>query len=228
MFQRVSIFILVLTCAFVIKPSQPAQSGEVVGIPLEMSETPCKKFEKNKGRCFVKAPASLKEGKFKKFTSYWKKSGNTYRLYRIYAESSAYFKATRFNAIKDVVETSIGGQLACETQKLAAFPGARTSICKFENNQLKVNLFGAGGGGGASRYSLDMYFENDFTGKIQSVAKTATTPSTNSNAVTTGSTESGQQQNSSSKLDIAKKECAEIGYTPKTEKFADCVMKLID
>ncbi len=228
MFQRVSIFILVLTFAVIIQSQQAAYSGEVVGIPLEMSETPCKELEKNKGRCFVKAPASIKEGKFGKFTSYWKKAGNTYRLYRIYAESSAYFKATRFNAIKDAVETSIGGQLACNTQKLAAFPGASTSICKFENNQLKVDLFGAGGGGGASRYSLDMYFEADFTGKIQSVAKTAPTTSGNSNVVTTGSTESGQQQNSSSKLDIAKRECAEIGYKPKTEKFADCVMKLID
>lgn len=230
MFQRVSIFILVITFAVIIQSKQSAHSGEVLGIPLKMLETPCEKFEKkgNKGRCFVKAPPSLKEGKFRKFASYWIKDGNAYRLYRIYTESSAYFKATRFNAIKDAVETSIGGQLACKTEKLKEFPGASTSFCKFENNQLKVDLFGAGGGGGASRYSLDMNFEDEFTGKIQSEAKTAPTTSANSNVVITSPTKSGQQQNSTSKLDTAKRECAEIGYTPKTEKFADCVIKLID
>ena len=29
-------------------------------------------------------------------------------------------------------------------------------------------------------------------------------------------------------LDEAKKECSSIGYKPKTEKYADCVMKLVD
>lgn len=36
------------------------------------------------------------------------------------------------------------------------------------------------------------------------------------------------QNLSNSPLDNAKKECAELGFTKGTEKFGDCVMKLID
>ena len=40
--------------------------------------------------------------------------------------------------------------------------------------------------------------------------------------------QSSGSSNSSSKLNKYKEFCEEIGFTPGTEKFGDCVMKLMD
>ncbi len=212
---------LLIFFIFILSTNIALSETKIFGVNIVQTSKPCSlKFKNDIWSCKKSVPSPISNGKFG--SNYYingVQEGNNFRITRLYFASKSYLTRNKFSSVTNELSNLFNiSNFKCSYNKIEGYSGYEQFNCRGDANGIDIHQFGVSPPGAAdnSRHSVEVKISKSFLTNSKPVNKIIKNVNNKNNV------------SIALPLEKAKKQCIEIGFKEKTEKFGECVLKLIE